>query len=40
MSDNDPAVGRTVETLSVARSDTPAVVQEEEVRTVGGIPSR
>ncbi len=40
VSDNDSAVGRTVETLSVARSDTPAVVQEEEARTVGGIPSR
>ena len=40
MSDNDPAVVRTVETLSVAGSDTPAVVQEEEARTVGGTPSR
>ena len=40
VSDNDPAVGRTVETLSVAGSDTPAVVQEEEARTVGGTPSR
>ena len=40
MSDNDPAVGRTVETLSVAGSDVPASVQEEEARTVGGTPSR
>ncbi|MHA1883335.1 MAG: zinc ribbon domain-containing protein [Candidatus Thorarchaeota archaeon] len=40
MSDNDPAVGRTVETLSVAGSDTPAAVQEEEARNVGGTPSR
>ncbi|MHA1638032.1 MAG: hypothetical protein ACTSUB_08460 [Candidatus Thorarchaeota archaeon] len=40
MSDNDPAVARTVETLSVAGSDTPALVQEEETRTVRGIPSR
>ncbi len=39
-SDNDPAVVRTVETLSVAGSDTPALVQEEEARTVGGTPSR
>ena len=34
VSDNDPAVGRTVENLSVAGSDMPAVVQEEEARTV------
>ncbi|MHA1480984.1 MAG: hypothetical protein ACTSQZ_06145 [Candidatus Thorarchaeota archaeon] len=40
MSDNDPAVVKTVENLSVAGSDTPAVVQEEEARTVGGTPSR
>jgi len=39
MSDNDPAVVRTVENLSVAGSDTSAVVQEEEARTVGGTPS-
>ncbi|MHA1637734.1 MAG: zinc ribbon domain-containing protein [Candidatus Thorarchaeota archaeon] len=39
-SDNDPAVVRTVENLSVAGSDAPAVVQEEEARTVGGTPSR
>jgi len=40
MSDNDPAVVRTVEILSVAGSDAPALVQEEETRTVGGTPSR
>ncbi len=40
MSDNDPAVERTVENLSVAGSDTPASAQEEEARTVGGTPSR
>ncbi|MHA1576502.1 MAG: hypothetical protein ACTSU3_04005 [Candidatus Thorarchaeota archaeon] len=39
-SDNDPAVVRTVEKLSVAGSDAPAMVQEEEARTVGGTPSR
>ena len=40
MSDNDPAVVRTVETLSVVGSDAPTQTQEEEARTVGGIPSR
>ncbi len=40
MGDNDPAVGRTVETLTVAGSDGPAKAQEKEARTVGGIPSR
>ena len=40
VSDNDPAVVRTVETLSVAGSDVPAVAQEVEARTVGGTPSR
>ncbi len=39
-SDNDPAVVRTVETLSVAGSDVPASVQEKEARTSGGIPSQ
>ncbi|MDF1538590.1 MAG: zinc ribbon domain-containing protein, partial [Candidatus Thorarchaeota archaeon] len=39
MGDNDPAVGRTVETLTVAGSDTPASAQEKEARSVGGIPS-
>ncbi len=39
-SDNDPAVVRTVETLSVPGSDDPAAVQEKEARSVGGIPSR
>ena len=40
MGDNDPAVARTVKTLSVAGSDTPALRQEKEARSVGGIPSR
>ena len=40
VSDDDPAVGRTVETLSVAGSDAPAPRQEKEARSVGGIPSR
>ena len=40
MGDNDPAVARTVKILSVAGSDTPAVGQEKEARSVGGIPSR
>ena len=39
-SDNDPAVVRTVETLSVAGSDVPACKQEKEARTSGGIPSQ
>jgi len=39
-SDNDPAVVKTVETLSVAGSDVPAFKQEKEVRSSGGIPSR
>jgi hypothetical protein len=40
MVDKDPAVARTVESLSVAGSDTPVVKQEKEAMTVGGIPSR
>ncbi|MHA1633790.1 MAG: zinc ribbon domain-containing protein [Candidatus Thorarchaeota archaeon] len=39
-SDNDPAVERTVEILSVAGSDALVVKQEKEARTSGGIPSR
>ena len=39
-SDNDPAVVRTVETLTVVGSDVPTSVQEKEARTSGGIPSR
>jgi len=39
-SDNDPAVVRTVETLSVAGSDVLVSKQEKEARTSGGIPSR
>ena len=38
-SDNDPAVVRTVETLSVAGSDVPVLKQEKEARSSGGIPS-
>jgi len=40
MGDNDPAVERTVERLSVAGSDALATRQEKEARSVGGIPSR
>jgi len=40
MSDNDLTVVRTVETLSVAGSDVPALRQEKEVRSSGGIPSQ
>ena len=40
MSDNDPAVVRTVEILSVAGSDVLAFKQEKEVRSSGGIPSQ
>lgn len=40
MVDKDPAVARTVESLSVAGSDTLAVKQEKEAMTVRGIPSR
>jgi hypothetical protein len=40
MSDNDPAVTRTVEELSVTGSDIPRVRQEKEARTAGGILSR
>jgi hypothetical protein len=40
MGDNDPAVARTVKTLSVAGSDTPISRQEKEARSVGGSPSR
>ena len=40
MSDNDPAVARTVETLSVAGSDVLVSKQEKETRPSGGIPSQ
>jgi len=39
-SDNDPAVVKTMETLSVAGSDVPAFKQEKEARSSGGILSR
>jgi len=38
--DDDPAVVRPVETLSVTGCDGPAAVQEKEARSGGGIPSR
>lgn len=38
-SDNDPAVVRTVEALSVAGSDTSAIKQEKEAWSSRGIPS-
>ena len=40
MSDNDPAVERTVETLSVVGSDVPTSTQEKEARSSGGVPSQ
>ena len=39
-SDDDPAVARTVETLTVVEGDASTERQEKETRTVGGIPSR
>jgi hypothetical protein len=39
-SDYDPAVVKTVETLSVIGSDEPMSKQEKEVRSSGGILSR
>jgi len=39
-SDNDPAVVKTLETLTVARSDVLVSKQEKEARSSGGIPSR
>ena len=36
-SDDDPAVVRTVETLSVVGSDVSASAQEKEARPIGGI---
>lgn len=39
-SDDDPAVARTVETLSVIGCDVPTSTQEEEARSPGGILSR
>ncbi len=38
--DDEPAVAKTVESLTVAESDASGHAQEEETRTVGGIPSR
>ncbi len=38
-SDDDLAVERTVETLSVTGSDDPVSIQEKEAWSVGGIPS-
>ncbi|MGY5860651.1 MAG: hypothetical protein RTU63_14880, partial [Candidatus Thorarchaeota archaeon] len=39
-SDNDPAVVRTMETLTVAGSDASVFKQEKEAKSSGGIPSR
>ncbi len=39
MGDDDPAVESTAEDLAVVGSDAPAQAQEEETRSVGGIPS-
>jgi hypothetical protein len=39
-SDNDPAVVRPVETLTVTGSDDPVSKQEKEARSSGGIPSQ
>ncbi len=38
-SDDDPAVARTVENLTVAVSDDTASGQKKEARSSGGIPS-
>ncbi len=40
LSDNDPAVERTVETLTVAATDAGMSRQETEAATEGGIQSR
>jgi hypothetical protein len=40
MSDNDLAVVRTMEILSVVGSDAPTSTQEKEARSSGGIPSQ
>ena len=39
-SDDDRAVESTVETLSAAGDDAPALQQEKEVRSIGGSASR
>ncbi|RDE16106.1 MAG: hypothetical protein C4K48_02375 [Candidatus Thorarchaeota archaeon] len=39
-SENDPAVERTVEKLSVCGNDTPPEIQEKETRPVGGTVSQ
>ncbi|MHA1951197.1 MAG: hypothetical protein ACXAAO_06960 [Candidatus Thorarchaeota archaeon] len=39
-SDDDHAVVRTVEKLSVVGSDVPILTQEKEARSSGGIPSQ
>ncbi len=40
LSDDDQAVGRTVEILSVVEGDISTSVQKEEARSEGGIPSQ
>ncbi len=37
--DDEPSVVRAVESLTVAEREVSGPAQEEEVRTVGGIPS-
>jgi hypothetical protein len=39
-SDNDPAVEKTVERLSVCGNDAPLKAQEKETRPLGGTVSR
>ncbi len=39
MNDDDPAVVRTVEVLSVAGCDVPVSIQEKETKSIGGIYS-
>jgi hypothetical protein len=39
-SDNDPAVVKTMETLTVTGVDVPEIRQEKETRSSGGIPSQ
>ena len=40
LDDNDPAVEKTVENLSAAKSDALAVVQKKDTRSTGGISSQ
>jgi hypothetical protein len=40
MGDDDPAVGSTVEMLTVTGGDGPTTRQEKKAKSAGGIPSR